>query len=46
VDGHHYVNRSGPRLVDTLEFLAGIVHPDLFETPPADAVVELPALEA
>lgn len=41
VDGHHYVNRSGPRLVDTMEFLAALVHPDLFETPPRDAVAEL-----
>jgi iron complex transport system substrate-binding protein len=38
VDGNHYVNRPGPRLVDTLEFLAGIVHPERFDAPPADAV--------
>lgn len=38
MDGHHYVNRPGPRLVDTLEHLAAIVHPDLFDAPPADAV--------
>ncbi|KAJ2448136.1 hypothetical protein GGF42_005216 [Coemansia sp. RSA 2424] len=25
-DGHHYFNRPGPRLIDTLEFVAGIVH--------------------
>ncbi|KAJ2703264.1 hypothetical protein H4218_000346 [Coemansia sp. IMI 209128] len=25
-DGHHYFNRPGPRLVDTLEFVAGITH--------------------
>lgn len=41
LDGHHYVNRSGPRLVDTLEFLAALCHPDLFETPPRDAATEL-----
>jgi len=46
MDGHHYVNRSGPRLVDTLEFLAALLHPDLFDAPPRDAVVELPALRA
>ncbi|MUV50690.1 cobalamin-binding protein [Haloarcula sp. KBTZ06] len=46
MDGHHYVNRSGPRLVDTLEFLAALCHPDLFETPPQDVVVDLPALRA
>ena len=46
VDGHHYVNRSGPRLVDTLEYLAACCHPDLFETPPREAVVPLDPLEA
>ena len=44
MDGHHFVNRSGPRLVDTLEFLAFCLHPDLFDAPPRDAVVELPAV--
>ncbi|GAA0648370.1 ABC transporter substrate-binding protein [Salarchaeum japonicum] len=33
VDGHHYVNRPGPRLVDTLELLAWCLHPEAFETP-------------
>jgi len=46
MDGHHYVNRSGPRLVDTLEFLAALLHPELFDSPPRDAVVELPAVRA
>ncbi|MBV0903658.1 cobalamin-binding protein [Haloarcula salina] len=46
VDGHHYVNRSGPRLVDTLEFLAALVHPELFDSPPRDAVVDLGAVRA
>jgi len=46
MDGHHYLNRSGPRLVDTLEFLAALVHPDLFDAPPRDAVVDLPTLDA
>ena len=36
MDGHHYVNRPGPRLVDTLEHLAGLFHPDRFESPPDD----------
>jgi iron complex transport system substrate-binding protein len=45
MDGHHYVNRPGPRLVDTLEFLAGILHPDRFDAPPADAVQPLAVLE-
>lgn len=30
VDGNAYFNRSGPRIVDSLEILAGLVHPDLF----------------
>ncbi|QRV13475.1 cobalamin-binding protein [Haloterrigena salifodinae] len=36
MDGHHYLNRPGPRLVDTLEALAPVVQPELFdsETPP------------
>ena len=38
MDGHHYVNRPGPRLVETLEFLARVIHPDRSEEPPADAV--------
>ncbi|PSQ18784.1 cobalamin-binding protein [Halobacteriales archaeon QS_8_69_26] len=38
VDGNAYLNRPGPRLVDSLEHLAGVIHPDRFESPPADAV--------
>lgn len=30
-DGHHFFNRPGPRLVDSLEILAEILHPDIFE---------------
>jgi iron complex transport system substrate-binding protein len=29
-DGNQYFNRPGPRLVDSLEILAGIVHPEVF----------------
>ena len=29
-DGNQYFNRPGPRLVDSLEILAEILHPDLF----------------
>jgi iron complex transport system substrate-binding protein len=32
VDGNAYLNRPGPRLVDTVEILAGILHPVM--TPP------------
>ena len=42
MDGHHYVNRPGPRLVDTLEHLASVLHPDQFGDPPADVVRPLP----
>ncbi len=46
IDGDHYVNRPGPRLVDTLEFLGAVCRPDQFETPPRDAVRPLSALRA
>lgn len=37
MDGHHYVNRPGPRLVDTLELLAWCLHPKAFpETSESD----------
>ncbi|MDY7082999.1 MAG: ABC transporter substrate-binding protein, partial [Halobacteria archaeon] len=36
MDGHNYVNRPGPRLVDTVEYLAQTVHPEIFGTPPSD----------
>ncbi len=40
MDGHHYVNRPGPRLVDTLELLAATIFPDTVDAPetPGDAV--------
>lgn len=46
IDGHQYVNRPGTRLVDSLEHLAGVIHPDAFERPPAAAARPLPALTA
>jgi iron complex transport system substrate-binding protein len=30
-DGNQYFNRPGPRLVDSLEILAEILHPDRFD---------------
>ncbi|AQL42338.1 cobalamin-binding protein [Halorientalis sp. IM1011] len=42
MDGHHYVNRPGPRLVDTLEHLAACLHPDLFDVPPSSVVRPFP----
>jgi iron complex transport system substrate-binding protein len=39
VNGHAYFSRPGPRLVDGLEILAQIVHPEIFPwNPPTDAV--------
>ncbi len=38
MDGDRYVNRPGPRLVDTLDHLAWCCHPDAVDRPPADAV--------
>ena len=34
VDGNAYLNRSGPRLVDSLEILAHLLHPNLIIAPP------------
>ena len=33
VDGNAFFNRSGPRLVDSLEILAHLIHPDRFDPP-------------
>ncbi|MFB6075456.1 MAG: ABC transporter substrate-binding protein [Haloarculaceae archaeon] len=41
VDGNHYLNRPGPRLVDAMAYLAALFHPDLFEAPPREAVAPL-----
>ena len=30
-DGNSYFNRPGPRLVDSLEILAEIIHPEIFD---------------
>jgi len=30
LDGHHYFNRPGPRLVDSTRILAEIIHPSIF----------------
>lgn len=37
VDGSAYFNRSGPRVVDGIEILAGLLHPDRTVVPPAAA---------
>jgi len=46
MDGHHYVNRPGPRLVDTLEHLAALLHPEAFDAPPAEVARPLAGVEA
>ena len=30
-DGNHYFNRPGPRLVDSLEIMSELLHPELFD---------------
>ena len=41
VDGSAYFNRPGPRLVDGVEILAAILHPEIFPPAPADAARRL-----
>jgi len=43
IDGSQYINRPGPRLVDTVEHLAGLLHPSQVEAPPETAVQPLEA---
>jgi iron complex transport system substrate-binding protein len=45
IDGHHYVNRPGPRLVDALEFFAALCQPESVPRPPGDAVQPLSELQ-
>ncbi len=46
MDGHHYVNRPGPRLVETLESFAGILHPDIVEKPSPTVVRSVTGVQA
>ena len=41
VDAAAYFSRPGPRLVDGVELLAHVLHPDRVEAPPAGRVIEL-----
>jgi iron complex transport system substrate-binding protein len=34
MDGSQYFSRPGPRLVDSLELLAHVIHPDVHPLPP------------
>jgi iron complex transport system substrate-binding protein len=40
-DAQAYFSRSGPRLVDGLEILAGILHPEAFPPPPPEAAAPI-----
>ncbi len=47
VNASAYFSRPGPRLIDGVELLAGIIHPSLFEESlPADRAVELAELSS
>lgn len=41
VDGNAYFSRPGPRLVDSVEIIAGILHPDLVDPPHAEVARRL-----
>jgi iron complex transport system substrate-binding protein len=41
VDGNAFLSRPGPRLVDSVEILAGILHPAVMDPPPATAARRL-----
>jgi len=42
VDGNAHFSRPGPRLVDGIEVLAHILHPDRVAAPPAGSMLQLP----
>jgi iron complex transport system substrate-binding protein len=46
MDGHHLLNRPGPRLVDSLKYLAALLHPDRFDAPPDDVARSLAPVDA
>lgn len=46
MDGNHYLNRPSHRLIDTLEALASIVHPNRFDGPSSEIAVPIDQLEA
>jgi iron complex transport system substrate-binding protein len=43
VDAAAYFSRPGPRLVDGVELLAHVLHPELVGAPPAGRMIELDA---
>jgi iron complex transport system substrate-binding protein len=36
IDGNAFLNRSGPRIIDSLEILAHLIRPDIFPPPTGD----------
>ncbi|MFC7058496.1 cobalamin-binding protein [Halovenus salina] len=36
IDGNHYVNRPGPRLIETMEVLGSVLYPDHVDAPDTD----------
>jgi iron complex transport system substrate-binding protein len=42
LDGNAYFNRPGPRLVDTLELLAHLIHPEAVPAPASAAWQAVP----
>jgi iron complex transport system substrate-binding protein len=46
LDGNHYANRPGPRIVDTVEHIAAVIHPEAFDAPPRKAARPLDELRA
>ena len=43
VDGSAYFSRPGPRLVDSIEIMAGVLHPDAIPAPPTSAARPWPS---
>ena len=41
VDGSAYFNRPGPRLVESAEILAALVHPEVCTAPVADGILRV-----
>lgn len=41
MDGSQFVNRPGPRVIETLEYIAAIIGPELDPPPPASAVMRV-----
>jgi iron complex transport system substrate-binding protein len=46
VDGSSYFNRPGPRLVDGVEILASILHPDMWKKAPEGSFARLESTSA